>query len=590
MKTHNNTEKAHAVSDQDTKFSALHVVLMVIIVLLELNCIFFINSRMLIRRNSEISYNSILKVEKSTLKSAVDNTVRDIESTRMLLESQGETDEEVEADIQNRMYAKIHSDQYDDGRYMWINKILNYNGGDDYAVRLIHPNPTSSEGMMLSTETKDAEGEKPYQTELDLIKKSGGGFYTYSYQPDENTSPVEKITYCAYYKDYDWVICEGVNLSSIHDYETSQKKLLLPHLYHASLIMSLVCMVITLFTTWGFASRYNRVLVRKNKELNDMAYGDFLTGLYNRGGLIRQLDTLIHEDSTRKLTGMFIDLDDFKLINDLYGHIAGDEALRHLADFLRQSFPDAVIGRTGGDEFCVVIRNKSPEECSALLEQVIPGEKKFSYNGQTIRYTISGGYADYPSQAVSREELMSMMDSALYAAKIGGKNSVRHFRLDMTDIKRDALGFNVKNMAMGLPGAFLIYRAEGDEEILFANDHLIRLFECDDYEDFLKYTQSSFRHIVFEEDLDRVEELIRKQIEQERSTAGTTQDSYDDYVEYRIQTKTGKIRTVIDMGRLVDDVHYGEIFYVFILDVEKLNREHILESLSGMSGTPERVN
>lgn len=321
-----------------------------------------------------------------------------------------------------------------------------------------------------------------------------------------------------------------------------------------------------------------------------MAYGDFLTGLYNRGGLIRQLDTLIHEDSTRKLTGMFIDLDDFKLINDLYGHIAGDEALRHLADFLRQSFPDAVIGRTGGDEFCVVIRNKSPEECSALLEQVIPGEKKFSYNGQTIRYTISGGYADYPSQAVSREELMSMMDSALYAAKIGGKNSVRHFRLDMTDIKRDALGFNVKNMAMGLPGAFLIYRAEGDEEILFANDHLIRLFECDDYEDFLKYTQSSFRHIVFEEDLDRVEESIRKQIEQERSTAGTTQDSYDDYVEYRIQTKTGKIRTVIDMGRLVDDVHYGEIFYVFILDVEKLNREHILESLSGMSGTPERVN
>ena len=66
MKTHNNTEKAHAVSDQDTKFSALHVVLMVIIVLLELNCVFFINSRMLIRRNSEISYNSILKVEKST--------------------------------------------------------------------------------------------------------------------------------------------------------------------------------------------------------------------------------------------------------------------------------------------------------------------------------------------------------------------------------------------------------------------------------------------------------------------------------------------------------------------------------------------
>lgn len=278
----------------------------------------------------------------------------------------------------------------------------------------------------------------------------------------------------------------------------------------------------------------------------------------------------MQKKGTEKLTGIFIDLDDFKLINDLYGHDFGDRALCHLADYLRCSFPDALIGRTGGDEFCVFIPNKSAEECQALFEKVIPGEKELAWHGKNIRYTISGGYADYPAQASGREELMTMMDTALYAAKIDGKRSVRRFQPDMTGLKREPLGFNVKNMAYGMPGAFLVYKAGGDEEILFANDHLITLFECENYTDFLRYTQSSFRHIVYSEDLERVERSLEEQITREKNSADGTKGSYEDFVEYRIQTKTGKIRRVIDMGRLVHDQHYGEIFYVFIEDLDKL--------------------
>lgn len=165
---------------------------------------------------------------------------------------------------------------------------------------------------------------------------------------------------------------------------------------------------------------------------------------------------------------------------------------------------------------------------------------------------------------------MTMMDTALYAAKIDGKRSVRRFQPDMTGLKREPLGFNVKNMAYGMPGSFLVYKAGGDEEILFANDHLITLFECEKYTDFLRYTQSSFRHIVYSEDLERVERSVEEQITREKNSADGTKGSYEDFVEYRIQTKTGKIRRVIDMGRLVHDQHYGEIFYVFIEDLDKL--------------------
>lgn len=169
------------------------------------------------------------------------------------------------------------------------------------------------------------------------------------------------------------------------------------------------------------------------------------------------------------------------------------------------------------------------------------------------------------------------MDTALYAAKISGKKSIMHYKPYMLEINRDHLGFNVKNMSFGMPGAFLIYRAEESEEILFANDHLIDLFECDGYQDFLDYTQSSFKHIVYPDDLDRVEKSIWEQIDRGKDKSNSSKKSYEDYVQYRIQTKTGKIRRVIDLGRLVHDQHYGDIFYVFIMDVEKLKREIDLE-------------
>ncbi len=116
-----------------------------------------------------------------------------------------------------------------------------------------------------------------------------------------------------------------------------------------------------------------------------------------------------------------------------------------------------------------------------------------------------------------------------------------------------------------MPGGFLIYRAREGEEILFANQALIRIFQCDDMEDFRELTGNSFRGMVHKEDLQSVEKSIWKQI---------AESHYDlDYVEYRIIRKDGSLRWVEDYGHFTHSEVMGDIFYVFLTDAtEKINR------------------
>lgn len=117
-----------------------------------------------------------------------------------------------------------------------------------------------------------------------------------------------------------------------------------------------------------------------------------------------------------------------------------------------------------------------------------------------------------------------------------------------------------------MPGGFLIYYAEHDEKIIYANKALFRFFQCSSFQDFKELTGNSFRGIVHPEDLDRVEMSIWEQIDESQ---------YDfDYVEYRIIRKDGTIGWVEDYGHFVKSDSAGWIFYVFIGDAtEKHHRQ-----------------
>lgn len=149
---------------------------------------------------------------------------------------------------------------------------------------------------------------------------------------------------------------------------------------------------------------------------------DLLTDIYNRFSLEKQLDRLIEggrrEDSTFGL--IYIDLDDFKQVNDQYGHSAGDQYLQEAARRMNHQLrPGDMLARLGGDEFAAIVpmvRSRADvAEIAARLEHCF--EKPFALEECTIRGTASVGIALFPEDGGDRESLLCAADAAMYVAK-----------------------------------------------------------------------------------------------------------------------------------------------------------------------------
>ncbi len=117
----------------------------------------------------------------------------------------------------------------------------------------------------------------------------------------------------------------------------------------------------------------------------------------------------------------------------------------------------------------------------------------------------------------------------------------------------------LQKISANMPGALLVYKANENEDIIFASDGIAKIFECDTVNDFIKFTGGSFTTIVYPEDIEEVEEAIKNHV--------NTFEGFD-YVTYRIITKNGNIKQVEDWGYRVHDEELGDIFYVYIHDMD----------------------
>ncbi|MDE7276515.1 MAG: response regulator, partial [Lachnospiraceae bacterium] len=126
--------------------------------------------------------------------------------------------------------------------------------------------------------------------------------------------------------------------------------------------------------------------------------------------------------------------------------------------------------------------------------------------------------------------------------------------------------YHLKHFADIMPGGFFIYRADEEETLIYANEAMLRIFQCDTMQEFRELTGNSFRGIVHPDDLEAVEESIKEQI---------AHSQYDlDYVEYRIIRKDGRVRWLDDYGHFVHSDSVGDVFYVFVGDAtEKKERQ-----------------
>jgi diguanylate cyclase (GGDEF)-like protein len=191
-----------------------------------------------------------------------------------------------------------------------------------------------------------------------------------------------------------------------------------------------LCLSVSLSTMLGV--QFNRVYGALGDKISEQAETDLLTGLKNRRSVMSFLQTAIDQAKSKngQLSVMMIDLDHFKVINDTYGHLAGDLCLKQVAQLIQHSVRDAsdLAGRFGGEEFIVVIKDIDAQRATdiANIIRLSIEQKTVSLNDRKeVKVTATIGICSLNSeQLTSIEHCVDLADQALYLGKKNGRNRV----------------------------------------------------------------------------------------------------------------------------------------------------------------------
>jgi len=362
------------------------------------------------------------------------------------------TRDDVEGIVKNRVKDLIRAVRLGDDGYIWINQVENYDGGDDYAIRLVHPNLPLTEGTKLSTKTEDAQGNLPYKTELEGVRRHGDLYFDYYFKKMNTDSISHKLTYAKLYKPYDWIVATGVYLDDV-DALVQNERAIMDETYTHQMKMLGFMVVGMLIVVAGaliiFERQIDAVIVsfvgtlEKNeealrlekenvdkafKQLKDVAYLDCLTGLWNRramyGRIVEEYSRCTRENSS--FVAILGDIDDFKNINDTYGHDCGDLVLKQLSELMKLNVRrEDSVSRWGGEEFLILGTTCSLSEGIVLAEKLRSAVERLEiiFNGKTLNATMTFGVACFAA-GKSIDAIIKEADTFLYLGKQGTRNCV----------------------------------------------------------------------------------------------------------------------------------------------------------------------
>ncbi|WP_374594968.1 putative bifunctional diguanylate cyclase/phosphodiesterase [Sphingosinicella sp.] len=168
----------------------------------------------------------------------------------------------------------------------------------------------------------------------------------------------------------------------------------------------------------------------RERQITHVALHDNLTGLPNRKLFAEQIDHAIaRRRGDARLMVVYVDLDDFKVVNDTLGHPAGDTLLRNVAAHLQDTLEDAIVARLGGDEFAILLSEVPPSANLVALAEKLQGcfDRSITIEGQLAETSASMGIAIAPDDGTDRVTLMKNADLALYRAKHDGKGMFHFF-------------------------------------------------------------------------------------------------------------------------------------------------------------------
>jgi diguanylate cyclase (GGDEF)-like protein/PAS domain S-box-containing protein len=178
--------------------------------------------------------------------------------------------------------------------------------------------------------------------------------------------------------------------------------------------------------------RAEREVQALQNQLREQAIHDPLTGLYNRLPLNEffDRDLSLAERQGQPISTVMGDLDHFKMVNDTYGHLAGDEVLRVFSDLIRHSYRASdIYCRYGGEEFLILLPGTSLEVACERTEHLREAldATAIIFGTSTIHVTASFGVAVFPQHGQTRDALIAAADRALYAAKDCGRNQIKSY-------------------------------------------------------------------------------------------------------------------------------------------------------------------
>lgn len=192
------------------------------------------------------------------------------------------------------------------------------------------------------------------------------------------------------------------------------------------IVAGLLVTVLVIALLYFFTQKLMRRLIEARKEIEELVVKDPLTGIYNRRYVMERLA----EELKRVKRGDYefccfiMDIDHFKLVNDKYGHLFGDEVLIEVVDMVTKALRSYdIFGRFGGEEFIVVAPGLGIEDSVALAERIRVAVKEANVNG--IRVTISIGVSCYMPGDETTDDIIRRADESMYIAKKDGRDCVR---------------------------------------------------------------------------------------------------------------------------------------------------------------------
>lgn len=219
--------------------------------------------------------------------------------------------------------------------------------------------------------------------------------------------------------------------------------------------VNLLTAICDYFLTIKKSFNYPKVVELKVfEEANHFSKCDSLTGLYNRGyfedSLSGEISRARRYDTEFSI--LFLDLDDFKKVNDTMGHLAGDYVLKKVANLIiNEKREEDVVARYGGEELVVILPETNKVNTIIKAERIRKKIQDMSliFDGKKIQVSASGGIATFPQDATEANKLIQCADQALYRAKAEGKNQICLYSIDKRQYVRVDFAGEVKVQPLG---------------------------------------------------------------------------------------------------------------------------------------------